>query len=138
MIRTSIVAGAIAVALAAPGLAFAQGQMAPIAQTGGIKRIPLQRFDVPPGVREVVTAIAEIAPNGEIARHIHPGPEVDYILDGQVDLKVGDDPSKTYKAGDSIYIPQATPHGGRAGPSGAKVLATYIVEKGKPLATPAP
>jgi quercetin dioxygenase-like cupin family protein len=42
------------------------------------------------------------------------------------------------KAGDSSYIPANTPHAARSGPNGAKVLATYIVEKGKPLASPAP
>jgi quercetin dioxygenase-like cupin family protein len=131
----------IIVALAAfvvGGAAYAQNQMAPVAQTTGIKRIALQKFDVPPGERETVTAIAAIAPNTDVARHTHPGPEVDYVLEGDVALAVEGQPPKALKAGDSTYIPANTPHAARSGPNGAKVLATYIVEKGKPLASPAP
>jgi quercetin dioxygenase-like cupin family protein len=47
-------------------------------------------------------------------------------------------PPKTYKAGESFEIPQGTVHGGRSGPNGTKLVGTYIVEKGKPLASPAP
>jgi quercetin dioxygenase-like cupin family protein len=125
-------------AFAVGGAAYAQNQMAPVAQTTGIKRIALQKFDVPPGERETVTAIAEIAPNTDVARHTHPGPEVDYVLEGDVTLAVEGQPPKALKAGDSTYIPANTPHAARSGPNGAKVLATYIVEKGKPLASPAP
>jgi quercetin dioxygenase-like cupin family protein len=138
MLRKFIIVAIVAIAaLAIGGTGFAQDKMAPTTQ-GGIKRTPLQRFDVPVGDREVVTVIAEVPPNGEIARHTHPGPEVDYILEGDVTLTIGSDAAKTYKAGASFVIPQAVPHGGHAGPNGSKVLATYIVEKGKPLASPAP
>jgi quercetin dioxygenase-like cupin family protein len=106
--------------------------MTPVGQTTGITRIPLQKFDVPPGERETVTAIAEIAPNTDVARHTHPGLEVDYVLEGDVTLTIEG------QAGDSFYIPANIPHAARSGPNGAKVLATYIVEKGKPLASPAP
>jgi quercetin dioxygenase-like cupin family protein len=136
MLKKSVVM--IVTALVIGGAAWAQGQMAPPAQTPGIKRIPLQKFDVPPGERETVTAIAEIAPNTGVARHTHPGPEVDYVLEGDLTLTVEGQPPKALKAGDSSYIPAATPHTAQSGPNGAKVLATYIVEKGKPLASPAP
>jgi quercetin dioxygenase-like cupin family protein len=125
-------------ALAIGGVAFAQGQMAPVAQTAGLKRTVLQKFDVPAGDRETVVAMIEIPPNMDVARHTHPGPEIDYVLEGEVNLIVGSDPAKTYKAGDSFVIPQGTPHGGKSGPNGTKLIGTYIVEKGKPLATPAP
>jgi quercetin dioxygenase-like cupin family protein len=136
MFKTSIIVAVAALAIG--GVAFAQNQMAPVTQTAGLKRIPLQKFDVPPGERETVQAIAEIAPNTDVARHTHPGPEVDYILEGDLTLTVGNEPPKTYKAGDGFYVAQGTPHAAKSGPNGAKVLATYIVEKGKPLATPAP
>jgi quercetin dioxygenase-like cupin family protein len=136
MLKTSIILALAAFAVG--GAAYAQNQMAPVAQTTGIKRIPLQKFDVPPGERETVTAIAEIAPNTDVARHTHPGPEVDYVLEGDLTLAVEGQPPRAMKAGDSSYIPANTPHSARSGPSGAKVLATYIVEKGKPLASPAP
>jgi len=135
MLKTSIV---LAAALAIASVAYAQGQMAPVTQTPGLKRIPLQHFDVPPGSRETVQVIAEIAPNTDVARHTHPGPETDYVLEGGLTLTVGNEPPKDYKAGDSFYIPAETPHAAKSGANGAKVLATYIVEKGKPLATPAP
>jgi quercetin dioxygenase-like cupin family protein len=136
MFRTTIIAALAAFAVG--GAAYAQNQMAPVAQTTGIKRIPLQKFDVPPGERETVTAIAEIAPNTDVARHTHPGPEVDYVLEGDLTLTIEGQPPRAMKAGDSSYIPANTPHAARSGPNGAKVLATYIVEKGKPLASPAP
>jgi quercetin dioxygenase-like cupin family protein len=135
MLKKFIVVAAAVLAIG--GLALAQGQMAPTTQ-GGIKRTPLQKFDVPAGEREVVTVIAEIAPNGEIARHTHPGPEVDYVLEGGTVLTIGSDAEKTFKAGDSFVIPEGVPHSGRAGPNGSKVIATYVVLKGKPLASPAP
>jgi quercetin dioxygenase-like cupin family protein len=127
-----------ALALAAMTAPLAAQQMAQPAQTQGLKRIPLQKFDVPPGEREAVQGIAEIAPNTDVARHTHPGPESSYMLDGDLTLQVQGQPDKTVKAGDSFYIPAGTPHAARSGANGAKVLATYIVEKGKPLASPAP
>jgi quercetin dioxygenase-like cupin family protein len=131
------IAALAATAFVSGGIAWAENP-APVTQTKGLKRIPLQRFDVPPGEREVVSAIAEIGPNTDVARHTHPGPETDYVLEGSLTLTAGDQPAKTYKAGDSFYVPAETPHSARSGADGAKVLATYIVEKGKPLATPAP
>jgi hypothetical protein len=91
MFRTTIIAALAAFAVG--GAAYAQNQMAPVAQTTGIKRIPLQKFDVPPGERETVTAIAEIAPNTDVARHS----DLTLTIEGQ--------PPRAMKAGDSSYIP---------------------------------
>jgi quercetin dioxygenase-like cupin family protein len=135
MLKRSILVAVAA--LAVGGVALAQ-QMAPPAATAGLKRTVLQKFDVPTGDRETVTALIEIPPNMDVARHTHPGPEVDYVLEGEVNLAVEGQPPKTYKAGDSFAIPQGTVHGGRSGPNGTKLLGSYIVEKGKPLASPAP
>jgi quercetin dioxygenase-like cupin family protein len=129
---------AMIAALAIGSVAFAQGQMAPVAQTAGLKRTVIQKFDVPAGDRETVVALIEIPPNMDVARHTHPGPETDYVLEGEVNLVVGSDPAKTYKVGDSFVIPQGTPHSAKGGPNGTKLLGAYIVEKGKPLASPAP
>jgi quercetin dioxygenase-like cupin family protein len=136
MLKKSIVITIAALAIG--GVAYAQGQMAPVAATPGLKRTVVQKFDVPAGDRETVVAVIEIPANTDVARHTHPGPETDYVLEGEVNLVMGDQPAKTYKAGDSFYIPQGTPHGGKSGPAGAKLLGTYVVEKGKPLASPAP
>ena len=93
---------------------------------------------MPPGEREAVIGIAEIAPNTDVARHTHPGPEVDYVLEGEITLMVAGQPERTFKAGDSFNVLAEMPHAARSGPNGAKVIATYIIEKGKPLASPAP
>jgi quercetin dioxygenase-like cupin family protein len=129
---------AIIAALVIGGAAFAQSQMAPTAQTAGVKRTVIQKFDVPAGDRETVVAVIELPPNADVARHTHPGPEVDYVLEGEVNMVVGSDPAKTFKPGDSFVIPQGVPHGGKSGPNGTKLVGTYVVEKGKPLASPAP
>jgi quercetin dioxygenase-like cupin family protein len=136
MLKKSIIIGIAALAIS--GVAFAQGQMAPVAQTAGLKRTVIQKFDVPAGDRETVVAVIEIPANTDVARHTHPGPEIDYVLEGDLVLNVDGVGPKPYKAGDSFYIPAATPHAGKSGPNGTKLIGTYIVEKGKPLATPAP
>jgi quercetin dioxygenase-like cupin family protein len=107
----------------------------PPAQT--IKRTPLQKFDVPGTSFETVIGIAEIAPNVTIGRHTHPGPESGYMLQGEMVLIVQGQPDKTVKTGESYQVPPGAIHDARTGPEGAKVIATYVVEKGKPLASPA-
>jgi quercetin dioxygenase-like cupin family protein len=106
-------------------------------QTQTIKRIPLQKFDVPGTAYETVIGIAEITANAMIGRHTHPGPESGYMLEGEMVLMIDGQPEKTLRAGDSYQIPAGAVHDGRSGPKGAKVIATYVVEKGKPLASPA-
>jgi quercetin dioxygenase-like cupin family protein len=109
-----------------------------VAQQSGIKRQPLQTVDFPAGYN-VVSVIAEIPPGTCAGRHTHPGVESTYVMDGSAVLKVAGQPDRTVKAGDSFQIPPGVPHDGCTGPGEAlKILATYIVEKGKPLATPAP
>jgi quercetin dioxygenase-like cupin family protein len=141
MLKRSIVlafAGLAITTLAAGGVALAQTLPTAVTQTQGLKRIPLQKFDVPPGEREAVVAVVEIAANSDVARHTHPGPETNYILEGELTLNVEGQPPKMLKPGDSAYVPAGTPHAARTGPTGAKLLVVYIVEKGKPLATPTP
>jgi quercetin dioxygenase-like cupin family protein len=103
-----------------------------------IKRIPLQKFDVPGTNHETVIGIAEIAPSVNIGRHTHPGPESGFMLEGEMVLIVEGLPDQPLKAGQSYQIPSGAVHDARSGSQGAKVIATYVVEKGKPLATPAP
>jgi quercetin dioxygenase-like cupin family protein len=102
-----------------------------------IKRIPLQKFDVPGAGYETVVGIAEIAPNVDIGKHSHPGIESGYVLEGDGILVVEGKPDRPLKAGDSYQIPAGAVHTAKSGPHGTKVLAVYVVEKGKPLATPA-
>ena len=132
----------IGVALATVGqvdFAAAQQQLpAATQQTATIKRTPLQKFDVPGTNYETVIGMAEIVPNANIGRHTHPGPESGYMVEGEMVLFVEGQPEKTVKAGQSYQVPPGAVHDAKTGPNGAKVVATYVVEKGKPLASPAP
>ena len=104
-----------------------------------IKRTPLQKVDVPGSTTmEVITGIAEVMRNVNIGRHTHAGAETGYLIEGQLTLLVEGKPPLEVKAGESYQVPLNAVHDARSGPAGAKVLAVYIVEKGKPLATPAP
>jgi quercetin dioxygenase-like cupin family protein len=113
-------------------------QSAPASQEQPIKRTPLQKFDVPGTNYETVIGLAEIAPNVLIGRHTHTGPESGYLLEGSFELLVDGQPPRQLKAGDSYVVPARIPHDAKTGPAGAKVIATYVVEKGQPLASPAP
>jgi len=112
-----------------------QNLPAAASQTQTIKRIPLQRFDVPGTAYETVTGIAEIAPNVAIGRHTHPGPESGYIIEGGFELQIEGEPPRLLKAGDSYKVPAFTIHDAKTGPDGAKVIAVYVIEKGQPLAS---
>jgi len=139
--------GLIALAvLAAGGIAGSVGAQqqpspqppAPITQQGqGLKRIPLQKFDVPGTALETVIGIAEVAPNFAIGRHSHPGVESGYIMEGTATMMIDGQPPRELKAGDSYVVPAGVMHDAKSGPQGAKAIATYVVEKGKPFAVPA-
>jgi quercetin dioxygenase-like cupin family protein len=110
-------------------------QQAP-AQTG-FKRIPVQQGDLSAPGREGVQAIAELSPGAESGRHTHPGEEFGYVLEGTLTLELQGKPAATKKAGEAFIIPAGTVHNAKnTSKAVAKVLATYIVEKGKPVATP--
>ncbi|MDQ6916534.1 MAG: cupin domain-containing protein [Pseudomonadota bacterium] len=103
-----------------------------------IKRTPLQKVDVPTANYEAITAIAELSPNVNVGRHTHFGPETGYVREGELVFIVEGKPALTLKVGDSYQVPPGARHDARAGDKGAKVLTVYVIEKGKPLATPAP
>lgn len=137
MFKRLAVFAAAAIFAATLGGGSAVAQQA--AQTqGGIKRTVLQTNDLPGSKYEIVMAIAEIGPNVAFARHTHPGPETDYVLKGNLILDAEGRPEQSLKAGQTSFMPEGVVHWGKAGAKGAKVLAIYVVEKGKPLASPAP
>jgi quercetin dioxygenase-like cupin family protein len=108
-------------------------------QTSGLTRTLLTRADVSVPGREAVVARVEIAPGGHAGRHTHPGDEISYVLEGEADLLIDGQPPRHLKAGDSFVIAAGVVHDARndsANP--ARVVGVYVVEKGKPLATPAP
>lgn len=108
------------------------------AQEPPIKRTPLQRFEVPGTSYETVIGMAEIVAGVAIGRHTHPGPESGYVMAGSFELLIDGEPPRMLKAGDSYQVPPGAVHDAKAGPQGAKVIATYVVQRGQPLAKPAP
>ena len=110
------------------------------AQQEGIKRTPLQKIvltDV--SGKDAIMGIAEIAPGIAAGRHTHAGFELGYVLEGSSVLEVEGEAPRTIKAGEAYAIPAGKVHDARNSGSGpTKVLAVYIVDQGKPLATPAP
>jgi quercetin dioxygenase-like cupin family protein len=135
LLKHILVVAAVA-GLTASGSIAAQG-VAPTAPPP-IKRTLLQKVDVPTANYETITGIAEISPSVNIGRHTHFGPETGYIMEGDMVLMIEGKPPLALKAGDSYQVPPGATHDARAGDKGAKVLAVYVVEKGKALATPAP
>ena len=122
---------------AATAAALVVVTVAAAAQQPAFKRTELQRADLSAPGREVVQAIAEIPPGAAAGRHTHPGEEVGYVLEGTVLVEVDGKPAATLNAGQFFIIPAGTIHNAtNKSQAGAKVLATYIVEKGKPVATP--
>ena len=120
------------------GVAAALGAGALYAQAPGFKRIEVQDRDLSIAGRHAVQAKAEFDPGGAVGRHTHPGEELSIVLEGQLLLEVDGQPARTVKAGESFFIPAGTIHAGKNTGSGkAVVFATYIVEKGKPVATAA-
>jgi quercetin dioxygenase-like cupin family protein len=104
------------------------------AQQAGIRRTDLQRHDLSVSGREVVQVRVDLAPGVEFGRHWHPGEEIVYVLEGSLQYAVEGRRPVTLKAGDVLFIPARTIHAAKnVGRVNGAELATYIVEKGKPL-----
>ena len=106
-------------------------------QPAGITRIDLQRHDLSVSGREVVQTIVELSPGVTSSRHTHPGEEIVYVLEGApLEYEVEGRAPVTLKPGDVLFIPAGAAHLARnPGTRKGAELATYIVEKGKPLLT---
>ena|SRR5579872_6332962 len=108
------------------------------AQAAGFKRTVLAKTEYPDGKYVTVLVAVDIDPGATIARHTHPGVESAYVAEGSLELTVKGQPTRQVKAGDGFQIPPEVPHAGRNGDKPSKVIVTYVVEKDKPLASPAP
>ena len=107
-----------------------------LAQQATSGRKELQRHDLSIPGREMVQVRVEINPGVGYPKHTHPGEEIIYVLEGLLEYQVGDDPPVRLKAGDVLFIPAGTVHSAKnVGYSNGAELATYIVEKGKPIIT---
>jgi quercetin dioxygenase-like cupin family protein len=138
VVRVLKVVGAAAI-IAASSLVLHVARAQPQAQPQGINRIDLQRHDLSIPGREVIQTIVEIAPGVTSSRHTHPGEEIVYVLEGApLQYDVEGKPPVTLKPGDVLFIPAGTIHSAKnVGSRKGAELATYIVEKGKPLLTDA-
>ena len=111
---------------------------APNAQQPGFTRAVLQDQNLSVQGRHAVVARAEFIPGGQAGKHTHPGEELGYVVEGTLELTVEGQPPRTLKAGEVFFVPAGVVHDGKNVGSGkAVVLATYIVEVGKPVASPA-
>ena len=110
-----------------------------IAQTKkpGTMRTDLQRHDLSAPGREVVQVRVDFDPGYVAPRHTHYGEEIIYVIEGTLEYRIGDKPPVTVKAGDVLFVPAGTVHSVKnIGSVNGAELATYVVEKGKPLITP--
>ncbi|CAD0004757.1 cupin domain-containing protein [Flavobacterium chungangense] len=104
------------------------------AQQSGIKRTDLQRYDLSVPGYETVQARIDFEAHTAFGKHSHPGEEVIYVLDGVLEYEVEGQSPVTLKAGEVLFIPAGVVHSARNNShSKASELATYIVEKGKPV-----
>jgi quercetin dioxygenase-like cupin family protein len=121
-----------AAAIFANGLTLHAAQ----AQQAGTKRTDLQRYDLSAPGREVIQVRVDFDPGYVAPMHTHPGEEIIYVIEGTLEYEIGGKVTRV-KAGDVLFVPAATPHTAKnIGTTNAAELATYVVEKGKPLLTP--
>ena len=101
-----------------------------------ITRTIMERFDVPDSAYETVVMLVEMAPHVNSGLHTHPGFDAAYLLEGSLTVLEQGRPDKPIRAGESWRVPPGSVHEVKIGDETTKVLAIYVVAKGKPLATP--
>ena len=124
-------------ALCAAGGFLATRVEAQTAATSGLKRTLIKQTDGPMDGYVTVEMRIDIEPGAAIARHTHPGIESGYVAEGGTELTIDGQGTLTLGPGSGFQVPTGVPHGGKNGPAKTVVISTYVVEKGKPLASPA-
>ena len=125
-------------AVAVTGIALSVTASVIYAQASGLTRTLVGKADVSVPGREAVVARVELAPGATAGRHTHPGDEISYILEGEAELRIDGQPPKIVKAGESFVIPAGVIHDAHnPGSAPVKLVGVYVVEKGKPMASPA-
>ena len=103
-------------------------------QVPGLTRTDLQRHDLSVPGRELIQNRVDISPDAPPVRHKHPGEEIIYVLEGELEYAIDGRQPATFQAGEVLLVPPETVHSVRnVGGGNAAELATYIVEKGKPF-----
>jgi len=109
-----------------------------VAQAPALTRTVVTKADVSVPGREAVLARVEISPGGAAGWHTHPGDEVSYVAEGEMTLMVAGQAPRKVAAGEGFVIPAGVVHNARnEGGTSTRLVGVYVVEKGKPLATPA-
>src|SRR6266404_180241 len=110
-----------------------------LAQNPGIQRTVVHTADVSVPGREAVIARVEIVPGARAGRHTHPGDEISYVLEGEGELLIEGQAPRKVKAGDGFVVSGGLKHDAHnTGTQPLRLVGVYVVDKGKPLATPAP
>lgn len=108
------------------------------AQAPGFTRTVLNKIDGPGDKMVTVQVLVDIDPNFLVARHTHPGTETGYVIEGGGTFGMAGQADRPIKAGDAFQVPAGVPHLVQNGPAKTRVLSVYVVDKNKPLASPAP
>ena len=107
-----------------------------LAQAPGITRTDVLRHDLDVPGRETIQVRVDFAPGVAFGNHSHPGAEIAYVLEGTLEYQLEAEPPVTLKAGGALFIPAGKIHAAKnVGTGNAAELATYLVEKGRPLLT---
>jgi quercetin dioxygenase-like cupin family protein len=121
----------IGAALCLAGLLAASGASAQV------KRTEVLRADASTPDHENVVVKAELDAGKHAGRHTHPGDEISYVTNGEAELLVDGQPAKHLKTGAAFVVKAGTVHDLRnSSKAPVHLLGVYVVEKGKPLATP--
>jgi quercetin dioxygenase-like cupin family protein len=114
----------------------AAAQQSPVSPAP-VQRTPIGKTEVPGSNYEVVTAMVTLQPGFKAGRHNHPGVVQAQVLEGEFMIQFDGEPEKTFKAGQSLEVPAGKIHiEGAVGSVPSKLIAVYVVEKGKPLVNP--
>jgi len=110
-----------------------------LAQASGLTRTLVTKADVSVANREAVVARVEVSPGNAAGWHTHPGDEISYVQEGEATLLMAGQPARKVAAGEAFVIPAGVVHNAiNHGQAPIKLVGVYVVEKGQPLATPAP
>ena len=100
----------------------------------GVTRVDLQRHDLSAPGREVVQVRVALAPGVSFPKHTHPGDEIVYVLEGTLEYQVEGRAPITLGAGEVLFVPAEVTHTAKnVGRVEGAELATYVVQKGRPL-----
>ncbi len=107
-----------------------------IAAQTGLKRTDLQKHDLSTPGKEMVQTRIDFEAHSAFGNHYHPGEEVIYVIEGTLEYQIEGKEPVMLKAGEVLFIPAGVVHSAKNNTnSNAAELATYIVEKGKPILT---